>query len=183
MKRVLACAIGAIALAWLGLMGISYASNGDPMILGQVNGASNTTVLHGGFKARSLETGIIYANDMPLSGGLYVGQGLSVCCGPGAAPPQGVGGLIVVPKGHTQASVRITLSSADDPETGDTTGATDTDVAFVTVQGHEPGLTASARIRRIQGTDPLQGRVIVYLSEPAPENLRVAYLDVALFGD
>ena len=33
------------------------------------------------------------------------------------------------------------------------------------------------------GTDPLEGRVVVFLSGPAPANVRVAYLDVSLFGD
>ena len=183
MRKVAVCVVGALALSWLGLMGMSYAANGDPMILGHVNAASNTTVLNGGFKAGWLETDSIQANDMPLSGGLYVGQGISVCCGPIIAPSHGIGGLIVVHKGQTQASVRITLSSANDPEIGDPTGGTDTDVAFATIQGPNPGLSVSAVVRPIAGTNPLEGRVVVFLSEPAPANVRVAYLDVSLFGD
>ena len=68
MRKVAVCVVGALALSWLGLMGMSYAANGYSIILGHVNAASNTTVLNGGFKAGWLETDSIQANDMPLSG-------------------------------------------------------------------------------------------------------------------
>ena len=39
MRKVAVCVVGALALAWLGLVSVSYAANGDPMILGHVNAA------------------------------------------------------------------------------------------------------------------------------------------------